>query len=124
MINVTAFRVKGQMYGYKIEGHANYAPNGKDIVCAAISTLGQTTIHGLREVLKVRPRVVIGEAMLICNVPLITYSEQMNEIDILLRTFYEGVRLISEDYPKYVRIIESEEGFNEDSREYGLAANK
>ena len=35
---------------YTIEGHANYDDYGRDIVCAAISVLSQTTLLSLVEV--------------------------------------------------------------------------
>lgn len=38
--------------GYNIFGHANFAPKGKDIVCSAVSSIAQTAILGLNEILK------------------------------------------------------------------------
>ena len=43
---------------YDIKGHANFAPLGEDIVCAAISVLSQTTLMGLVEVLQLKRREI------------------------------------------------------------------
>jgi len=41
-----------------INGHANFAPHGKDIVCAAVSAIYQTAILGLAVVAKQYPSFV------------------------------------------------------------------
>lgn len=46
MTKVTYSR-NGRNYDLKIEGHANYAPAGEDIVCAAISTVSHMLCYGL-----------------------------------------------------------------------------
>lgn len=41
-----------------ITGHAEYAPNGQDIVCAAISAISHTTILGLNAIAESYPENV------------------------------------------------------------------
>ncbi|MEK3744723.1 ribosomal-processing cysteine protease Prp [Brevibacillus sp. FSL K6-0770] len=57
MIRIKAFLDNGEM---KIEavGHANYAEHGKDIVCAAISTIMQTALLGIQAVAQQYPEYV------------------------------------------------------------------
>ena len=45
-------RSDGALLGYRANGHSGYAEAGADIVCAAISALTQTTLNGLKNVLK------------------------------------------------------------------------
>ncbi len=47
MIKVTIKKTKNSIYEIKIKGHANYADYGKDIVCAAVSTMAITTINAI-----------------------------------------------------------------------------
>lgn len=50
-------KVKGKG-GYSqitISGHANYAANGKDIVCAGISAINHTMILGLKAIAESYP---------------------------------------------------------------------
>ncbi|WP_414838889.1 ribosomal-processing cysteine protease Prp [Carnobacterium sp. TMP28] len=36
----------GEITSFKVEGHAGYAPSGRDIVCVAVSALVVGTING------------------------------------------------------------------------------
>lgn len=67
-------------------GHANYAEHGKDIVCAAVSTLMQT--------LELRGKSTKESG----NIKVITKDKQA------LKLIVEGLRLIADNYSEYVRI--------------------
>jgi len=41
----------GLIVGFKVEGHADFAEHGQDIVCAGVSALTQGALLGLRDVL-------------------------------------------------------------------------
>ncbi len=50
MTRITIFRDKNQNYvGFDCTGHAGFAEHGRDIVCAGISILVQTTMLSLEE---------------------------------------------------------------------------
>ena len=54
MVIVTVTRdVKGKIVQFEATGHADFAKSGEDIVCAAVSSLLQTTLLGLQEYLKI-----------------------------------------------------------------------
>ena len=38
---------QGRLCGFIVEGHADYAEEGSDIVCAAVSALTQTALLGI-----------------------------------------------------------------------------
>lgn len=48
----------GDTMKIEISGHANYAPKGQDIVCAAISAIAETAVLGLKGVAETYPRHV------------------------------------------------------------------
>lgn len=51
MIAITVYRSpQGGIHGFSTEGHAESAPQGQDIVCAAVSAIVQTAVFGLYEV--------------------------------------------------------------------------
>ncbi len=51
MITITVYRDRDRdIHGFGTQGHALSAPEGKDIVCAAVSAIVQTAIFGLHEV--------------------------------------------------------------------------
>ena len=43
----------GNIKGYKVSGHADYADYGEDIVCSAISVLAFTSLNSLIEVCQI-----------------------------------------------------------------------
>ena len=47
MIKVNIKRENNKVYEIVIKGHADYDTLGKDIVCAAVSTMAITTINGI-----------------------------------------------------------------------------
>lgn len=47
MIRAQALYRHGQYRGFRIEGHAGYADEGEDIVCAAVSALVINTVNSI-----------------------------------------------------------------------------
>ena len=47
MIKVNIKKKNSKIYEIIINGHANYAESGKDIVCAAVSTLATTVVNNI-----------------------------------------------------------------------------
>ena len=83
----------------KISGHAGYAEAGKDIVCAAVTTLTQTLIRSLEDLArdKIQYEISSGRAD-------IHYGNLSEEGKLLVDSFFIGVCLIADEFPEYVRI--------------------
>ena len=47
MITVTFFQKDTQLAGFTCSGHAGFAPEGEDIVCAAVSALVLNTVNSV-----------------------------------------------------------------------------
>lgn len=84
---------------FKVEGHAGYAPSGRDVVCAAVSALVVGTINGLE---------VLTDATFDTSV-----SNGFTRVDIKEPTVYSNVLLnsmllslegIQEEYPNNLKI--------------------
>ena len=67
MINITVVKSNSKIITIQATGHSGYAEEGQDIVCAAVSTLTQALINGLVEVVKISPKYVIDEDILLKN---------------------------------------------------------
>ena len=96
--------------GFTISGHSGYAESGSDIICSAVSVLGQTAIAALTELtdLKVEYRIETEAAFLKCKVMLPSDSEDKDHIkaSAILDTFEIGCRETAESYgKKYIGII-------------------
>ena len=107
--NAVAFyrRMDGALIGFRAEGHTGYAEAGSDIVCAAVSALTQSTLNGLRSVLKAPVMFDIDdqEATLEAELTPEATKEQVQQAQLLLVTLLEGLQAIERSYPRNVRIF-------------------
>ena len=100
-------RSDGALLGYRANGHSGYAEAGADIVCAAISALTQTTLNGLKNVLKAPVMFdqdddgAFIEAILTPEAS----EDQIRQAQLLLVTLLEGLQAIQREYPRNLRII-------------------
>ena len=87
--------------GLTIDGHAGYAEIGKDIVCAAVSSLTQGLIHSLKALTddEISYRVASGHAE-------ITYKDLSERGKLLVDSFFIAVSDIQLTYgDDYVKIV-------------------
>lgn len=106
MITVTISAVpSGDLYKVEVEGHANQAEYGQDIVCSAISILSTTTLNGLTEIAKAEVDYVIEDGYMKFEVDT---NKMNNSIKVLLDTFEIGVKSMLEDYGQYIRLVKKE----------------
>ena len=100
-------RSDGALLGYRANGHSGYAESGADIVCAAISALTQTTLNGLKNVLKAPVMFdqdddgAFIEAILTPEAS----EDQIRQAQLLVVTLLEGLQAIQREYPRNLRII-------------------
>ena len=100
-------RSDGALLGYRANGHSGYAGAGADIVCAAISALTQTTLNGLKNVLKAPVMFEIDDRRAFIEAELTPEAteEQIAQAQLLLETLLQGLQAIQRGYPRNVRII-------------------
>ena len=102
MITITVeYDKTHRLAGFTIAGHAGYSEAGSDIVCAAVSALGQTTLLGL---LKHHPQgttYTIDEETGYLSVR-VTNATAITEA--LLDTLTLGLEEIARQYPTYVAL--------------------
>lgn len=84
----------GDIVFFEVEGHAGYAPSGRDIVCSAVSALVIGTVNGL-EVLS----DASFEKDLSYGVTKIFVEEPTSSSNILLRSLVMSLEGIQEEYP-------------------------
>ena len=82
-----------------ITGHANYAPHGQDIVCAAISTLVQTLIQSVEDLCTdtISYHLQPGSVE-------IKHGNLTKDAQLLLDSFFIGVYMIANSYPNHVEV--------------------
>lgn len=94
---ITVTRYDG---GISIKGHAGYAPHGQDIVCAAVSTLVQNMVLSISELTKDKIQYDMQPGSV-----EIRYGTLSEEAQLLVKSFFIGVREISNQYPSNVQIV-------------------
>lgn len=82
-----------------IRGHAMYDKPGKDIVCAAVSMLTYTLIDSLEQLTKDKIEYNMEDG----NV-WIKYKELSREAELLIDSFFIGLRLLEDSYSRFVRV--------------------
>ena len=86
--------------GLTVDGHANYAESGKDIICAAVSALTQGLIHSLEALTddEVESRIRDGHVD-------IHYRDLSERGTLLIDAFFIAVLDIQESYGEsYVKV--------------------
>lgn len=87
--------------GITIQGHAGYAEFGKDIVCAAVSTLTQVFLASVEALTTDNLTYDIAAGNTV-----IRYGDLSEQSNTLLDSFFVGVSMIADEYPEYVRLTE------------------
>lgn len=82
-----------------INGHANYAPPGQDIVCAAVSALTQVFIASVEELTEDTIQCVVADGNAV-----IRYGNLSEKARTLLSSFFIGLQMIADEYPDNVQM--------------------
>ena len=84
----------------QISGHANYAEEGRDIVCAGVTALTQTLVKSIEDLTedKIEYDISPGRAD-------IKFRNLSEKAKALVDSFFIGIRLIADEFPENVRIV-------------------
>lgn len=82
-----------------VSGHAKYAEHGKDIVCAAISTLTQVLIASVEELTAAKIKTAVTSGYTVIDI-----KESTERAQVLIDSFFIGCQMVAEQYPEYVRV--------------------
>ena len=93
-----------RIHYFEIKGHANASEYGEDIVCSAISVLGQTCIIGLMEVAFISVKHRIEPGHLTCEIPNDLTAAKAREADIIVNTMYLGMKSVQHSYSEFMEI--------------------
>ena len=83
----------------KISGHADYAENGFDIVCASVSSIAITTVNALISINE--DCLVYSEADGLLEIGILKHDEV---IDKLINNMLSLLEQLSLDYKEYIKI--------------------
>lgn len=105
MITITLYKHQNQYQGFVSRGHAGYAEEGYDIICAAVSVLTVNAINSIERFTDDAIAVRSDEGY----VELILEGNVSRETTLLLDSMVLGLQDIRETYgKKYLRIVSKE----------------
>ena len=103
MIRITVTRKEGEITSLICKGHAGYAEEGRDIVCAAVSVLAFTCANALESVAGVKARVEEKDGFLSIFLP----DQAGHDAQTVMKTVVQGLRDVCDAYPTYLQLKEN-----------------
>ena len=100
MIKVRFSVKNNRMTGFEVSGHASFAPYGKDIVCAAVSSAAIMAADTITDVIGAKANVLCKDGLLKLHL-----EEENKEASAVLRGLRLHLRELSKQYPQNIRII-------------------
>lgn len=102
MIKINVKRNNDAIYQVTIKGHANYDEFGKDIVCAAVSTMAITTVNSI---ISLDESIECVEKSGMLDIKVIKDTEINNK---LLNNMINMLEELKKQYPKNIEIRNEE----------------
>ena len=100
MVHINANRKDGKIVYLSVKGHADYATEGKDIVCSAISAIVVGGINALNNPKDFNLKVEKGDVE-------VSVKAKASEHDYeVLETILIQLKSVEETSSKYVKVIE------------------
>lgn len=109
MINVNIIRNgEGFIRQIIVKGHAGFAEEGRDIVCAAASVTAYTTAGALEDLAEIKDCFVESHGSMVISLPEEISEKQKNTAGIILETAAIGFKQIELSYSDYISVLDEE----------------
>ena len=113
MIIITVYLDQRDIHGFATEGHAGAAPEGQDIVCAAVSAIVQTAVFGLHEIAGFTMECTLdpGSDRVTRRLPRRLREENekaYHDAQVILATMVVGLKSVADEHTEFVSIGEEE----------------
>ncbi len=109
MIKIEIQRQNNRITYFEIKGHADFSGFGEDVICAAVSSVGQMTIYWLIESLKLKEKLeyVEKDGLITCDLKESELTdEELEKADILIESMYSYLKAVARSYSEFVRLEE------------------
>ena len=108
MTTVTFHSEGSRIVGFEVKGHSGYAPEGEDIVCAAVTSAVRLTECAINDVLGLEAAVKVSERDASISLKLPRNLE--GEADQVCQTLLAALMLyfvqLQEEYPQHIIVME------------------
>ena len=103
MTTVTFCSEGSRIVGFEVKGHSGYAPQGEDIVCAAVSSAAYMAANTVTDVVGARATVDAGDGALTLEV-----FEENAGIKTVMDGFFLHMKALQEQYPERIQVLKTE----------------
>ena len=106
MTNVVVVRNNNSIVSVECDGHTGYGVEGEDVVCAALSSIVQTALLGLLQVVGAKVDYTTDEkrGYLRMTLPEDMDRKMRRECDIVLDTMLLGVADLNQGFSDFVNL--------------------
>ncbi|MBM7584834.1 uncharacterized protein YsxB (DUF464 family) [Bacillus pakistanensis] len=95
----------GRITSFSMDGHANFAEHGQDIVCAGASAVSFGSINAIIALTGVEPEIEQTDGgYLHCTFSEDLPKEKDEQVQLLLKGMIVSLQTIERDYKKYIKI--------------------
>ena len=98
MIKVLIKREGNKFVSLEVKGHANSAPHGEDLICAAVSAVVTGGFNSLENIKDFEAKLDEGYAYLKANKTVSSHDE------IVIETIINSLKTIAEDNGEFIQI--------------------
>jgi len=95
-----------RIVSFAVEGHANYAEHGMDIVCAGVSAVSVGTVNAVEALAGVELPAKMKDGWLSSRIPLLDQPELDQKVQLLLESMVVMLDTIAQSYGNYVKIYD------------------
>ena len=106
---ITRSAQSDQITSFEVSGHAGYAEPGKDIVCAAVSTVTVGTVNAICEVTGIQMIAEMRDGYLSASFPNDTNAEALKDAQLLLKGMLVMIQSIQGAYGNVGKFIQLKE---------------
>ena len=109
MITVCIYKGKyGRIRGFRTSGHADYADQGSDIVCSAVSILEFTCVNSIdiltRDGNSMEVDMIDDEGVFEVRLP----EDMSHDTEVLMSSLLIGIKSLTQQYDEYIQLIYEE----------------
>ena len=106
MIKITFYTKSDKYVGLVSKGHADYEESGKDIVCAAVSTITQSLAMGILKILNIKAKYKVDEntGYLELRLPEIKDDLLLDKVQVLFKTAYISLEDFQKGFPSNIKV--------------------
>ena len=110
MTTVTFYSEGSRVTGFEVRGHSGYAPEGEDIVCAAVTSAVRLVECAVNDVLGLEASVKVKEQDASISLKLPNGLGQTNEstCQTLLAALMVHFASLHEEYPENLTVLEED----------------